>query len=65
MTNTSNSRPDAAAFWLAQATHYLQCYLARPERGRLDNLVEILQQYQNAVTEGRVEPMRFLFPRGE
>jgi hypothetical protein len=36
-----------------------------PGEARHHALVNILQQDQNAVSEGRVEPMPFLCPRGE
>ena len=40
-------------------------FLFRGEPGKAHALVNILQQDQNAVSEGRVEPMPFLGPRGE
>ena len=58
--NAPTQRPDAATFWLAQATHFLHRYMASPEPARMQSLLETLRQYENHVREGRVEPMRFL-----
>ena len=58
-----NSRPDAASRWLALCTHEFHRFMARPDEVRRASLLNILQQFQNSVAEGRVEPLRYLFPR--
>jgi hypothetical protein len=62
MTGNSNpkARPDAAAWWLSNASHFLHRYIAAPEPARLEALMGFLKQYREAVEAKQVEAPRFL-----
>jgi hypothetical protein len=61
MRNTSN-RPDVAAWWVNQLTYRLHRYLARPDADMRSALLNLMEQYENAVDSRQVKAPNFLFP---
>jgi hypothetical protein len=63
MTNTNrpsgSGRPDAAAYWLSEASYRLQRYMQRPAADTLEPLMRVLADYRLAVQAGQVDPPNF------
>jgi hypothetical protein len=56
--NMHSLRPNEAAWWIAQLGHYLNRFLLRPDDSTRAALLNLMQQYREAVELEHVTPPR-------